>query len=94
MRVTADSLIVQDSEPISAEVDGEVVMLSERASAYFGLDHIGSEIWHLIKQPRRVGELCEALAQRYEVEPEILNRDMVAFLEQLLARNLIRIVEA
>ena len=54
MTVGPDSVVVQEDEPIAAEVDGEVVMLSERAGAYFGLDGIGSEIWKLIAQPRRV----------------------------------------
>jgi hypothetical protein len=84
---------VQESEPIAAEVDGEVVMLSERAGAYFGLDDIGSEIWHFLKEPRRVGDLCEVLAQRYDVDAETLNRDVVLFLDNLLARRLLRVVE-
>jgi hypothetical protein len=93
MKVCSDSVVVQESEPIAAEVDGEVVMLSERGGAYFGLDDIGSEIWHLLKEPRRVGDLCQVLAQRYDADAETLNRDVVSFLDQLLARGLLRVVE-
>ena len=93
MTVGPDSVIVQEDEPVAAEVDGEVVMLSERAGAYFGLDGIGSEIWRLIAEPRRVSELCGTLAQRYDVDAETLTRDVTAFLDALLARNLVRLVE-
>ena len=93
MTVGPDSIIVQEDEPVAAEVDGEVVMLSERAGAYFGLDGIGSEIWRLIEEPRRVSELCGPLAQRYEVDAETLSRDVTAFLDALLARNLVRLVQ-
>jgi len=93
MTVGPDSVIVQEDEPVAAEVDGEVVMLSERAGAYFGLDGIGSEIWRLIEEPRRVSELCGTLAQRYEVDAETLSRDVTAFLDALLARNLVRLVQ-
>ena len=93
MTVGPDSIIVQEDEPVAAEVDGEVVMLSERAGAYFGLDGIGSEIWRLIEEPRRVSELCGTLAQRYEVDAETLSRDVTAFLDALLARNLVRLVQ-
>ena len=89
-----DSVVVQESEPVAAEVDGEVVMLSERAGAYFGLDDIGSEIWRLIKEPRRVADVCDTLAQHYEIDADTLNRDVLSFLEQLLARNLVRLVHA
>ena len=93
MTVGPDSVIVQEDEPVAAEVDGEVVMLSERAGAYFGLDGIGSEIWRLIEEPRRVSELCGTLAQRYDVDAETLSRDVTAFLDALLARNLVRLVQ-
>jgi hypothetical protein len=93
MTVGPDSVIVQEDEPVAAEVDGEVVMLSERAGAYFGLDGIGSEIWRLIGEPRRVSELCGTLAQRYDVDAETLSRDVTAFLDALLARNLVRLVQ-
>jgi hypothetical protein len=93
MTVGPDSVIVQEDEPVAAEVDGEVVMLSERAGAYFGLDGIGSEIWRLIGEPRRVSELCGTLAQRYDVDAETLTRDVTAFLDELLARNLVRLVQ-
>ena len=76
MTVRPDSVIVQEDEPVAAEVDGEVVMLSERAGAYFGLDGIGSEIWRLIGEPRRVSDLCQSLAQRYDVDGETLTRDV------------------
>jgi Coenzyme PQQ synthesis protein D (PqqD) len=94
MTVGPDSVIVQEDELVAAEVDGEVVMLSERAGAYFGLDGVGSEIWRLIEEPRRVSELCGTLAQRYDVDAETLSRDVTAFLDALLARNLVRLVEA
>jgi hypothetical protein len=93
MTVGPDSVIVQEDEPVAAEVDGEVVMLSERAGAYFGLDGVGSEIWRLIEEPRRVSELCGTLAQRYDVDAETLSRDVTAFLDALLARNLVRLVQ-
>jgi hypothetical protein len=93
MTVDLDSVVVQEDEPIAAEVDGEVVMLSERAGAYFGLDGIGSEIWKLIAQPRRVSDLCQSLAQRYDADGETLTHDVTSFLDELLARRLVRLVD-
>jgi Coenzyme PQQ synthesis protein D (PqqD) len=93
MTVGPDSIVVQEDEPIAAEVDGEVVMLSERAGAYFGLDGIGSEIWKLIAQPQRVSDLCQSLAQHYDSDCETLTRDVIAFLDELLARRLVRLMD-
>jgi len=93
MTVRLDSVVVQEDEPIAAEVDGEVVMLSERAGAYFGLDGIGSEIWKLIAQPRRVSDICRFLAQHYDAAGETLTRDVTSFLDELLVRRLVRLVD-
>jgi hypothetical protein len=93
MTVSLDSVVVQEDEPIAAEVDGEIVMLSERAGAYFGLDGIGSEIWKLIAQPHRVSDLCQSLLQHYDVDEEALTRDITSFLDELLARRLVRLVD-
>src|SRR5690349_21053252 len=62
--VRPDSVIVRDSEPIFTTIDDEVVMLSPRAQAYFGLGMVGSEIWNAIEKPRRVDELCAAAGIR------------------------------
>jgi hypothetical protein len=90
--IAIDSVVVQDSEPIATTVDDEVVMLSVRAGAYFGLDGVGSEIWNLIHEPRRVGDICNSLSKTYNADENTVARDVVAFLESLLERGLVRVV--
>jgi hypothetical protein len=70
-----------------------VVLLSELAGTYFGLDDIGSEICKLIARPCRVSDLCQSLLQRYEIDEDTLTQDVTSFLDALLARRLGRLVE-
>jgi|HubBroStandDraft_4_1064222.scaffolds.fasta_scaffold1042072_1 hypothetical protein len=93
MSLTADSVVAQDSEPVVAHVDGDVVMLSEREGAYFGLNGMGTKIWELIVQPRRVGDICQSLSALYDVDDETLTREVTEFLQRLMARKLVRVVE-
>lgn len=93
MALQLDSIVVQDSEPIASKVDDEVVMLSIREGAYFGLGLIGSEIWALIASPRRVDELCADLLSKFEVDASTCEREVVAFLDTLVARGLVRVVD-
>src|SRR5262245_46229182 len=93
MAIGPDSVITQDKEPIAASVDDEVVMLSARAQAYFGLDKIGTEIWSMIERPCRVGEICARLVERYEIEPQTCETDVIEFLDELLGHGLIRLVD-
>ena len=88
MRVTIDSVLVQDKELAAADLDGRVVVLSVRAGAYFGFNGLGSEIWHMLSEPRRVGEIFDTLSQSHEVDATTLSRDVLPFLQTLIEQRL------
>jgi len=59
----ADSTIVSRSPSVlTAEIDGEVVMMSIEQGQYFGLDDIGSDIWKRIEPPCAFADLIEPLS--------------------------------
>jgi Coenzyme PQQ synthesis protein D (PqqD) len=91
--ISADAMLIRDSEAATATVNDEVFMLSIRAGAYFGFNAAGSEIWRLLAQPRRVGELYEALSNIFDADMESISRDTGPFLQALLDRRLVRIVD-
>jgi hypothetical protein len=87
-----DAVVVQDAEPVTAEVDGEIVMMSISEGAYFGLNGVGSEIWDLLHEPMSITNLCEKLAGEYDVDEETLSRTVTHFVQQMLERRLLRLV--
>ncbi len=91
--IPIDAVLVRDAEPVAATVDEEIFMLSQRAGAYFGLNPVGSEIWNLLSQPRRLGDLCATLSHIYDVDADTVLRDTSGFLEAMLARGLLRLVD-
>ena len=91
--IAPDMIVVRDDEPIAAQVDGEVVILSAKAEAYFGLGETGSAIWGMIATPRKVSDICTKLVEAYDVDPQTCERDTMAFLATLLEDRLIRIVD-
>ena len=88
MSVTIDSVLVQDKEIAAADLDGRVVVLSVRAGAYFGFSDVASEIWHMLSEPRKVGEIFDALSQSHEVDATTLSRDVLPFLQTLIEQRL------
>ena len=91
--IPIDAVFIRDSEPVATVVKEEVVMLSLRAGAYFGLNPVGSEIWNLLSKPRRFGEICGILSEIYDVDADTALRETGGFLEALLARGLVRRVD-
>ena len=68
MSVTIDSILVQDKEPTAADLDGGAVVLSVRAGAYFGFNQVASEIWTMLAEPCRVGQIFDSLSERHDVD--------------------------
>jgi hypothetical protein len=93
MSVTIDSVLMQDKDLVAADVDGCVVVLSKRAGAYFSLNGVASEIWHILSEPRRVDEIFSALSQSHDVDAAALSRDVLPFLQTLIDRQLARQID-
>jgi hypothetical protein len=91
--ISEDTILARDSEPIAASVGEEVFILSIRAGAYFGFNAVGSEIWKMLAQPRRVGELYAALAESFDVDLNTIAQETSVFLNALLEQGLIRSVD-
>jgi hypothetical protein len=93
LSVTIDSVLVQDKEPTAAELDGVVVVLSVRAGSYFGFNQVASEIWNMLAQPCRVGQIFDSLLERHDVDAETLARDVTPFLQTLVEDRLVRVID-
>jgi hypothetical protein len=87
--VSFQSVVVAAHDQASSHVAGETIVLGLRRSAYYGMDHVGARVWSLLQQPRPVAELHAAILDEYDIDPERCERDLVAFLDDLLAEGLI-----
>lgn len=90
--VDLNSRVARSEDVLTSEVDGEVVMMSVEHGTYSGLDGIGSEIWRLLDAPLRVSEICDEMMERYDVERDVCEKDLLAFLNDLASDETIRIV--
>jgi len=93
LTVTIDSVLVQDAEPTAADLDGGAVVLSLRAGCYFNFNTVATEIWTMLAAPCRVGSIFDRLADDHDVDADTLRRDVTPFLQTLLDRRLVRLVE-
>jgi hypothetical protein len=89
--LSMDTVVVRRSEPITREVDGELVMLDPRQSMYFALDSIGRRIWDLLEQPQQVDALCRMLGEEFDAPAETCRTDVLAFLAELADADLVSI---
>ncbi|MES2352930.1 MAG: lasso peptide biosynthesis PqqD family chaperone [Pseudomonadota bacterium] len=91
MNLKLTSIVSRSSDPVWANMDNEVVMMSVQQSRYFGLDDIGSRIWLLMSEPISVTELHKHLMEEYEVDNKTCETDLLSLLGSLADQNLIEV---
>ncbi|MGM1050395.1 MAG: lasso peptide biosynthesis PqqD family chaperone [Bacillota bacterium] len=91
--ITVDHLIVQSEGFLVSDMDGEKVMLSIENGKYYNLGLIGGRIWELASSPVTIAGMIEQLVTEYEIEPEVCEQQVQAFLKQLVAEGLVQVRE-
>jgi Coenzyme PQQ synthesis protein D (PqqD) len=85
--------LVAARDQVSAEVEGESVILNLADGVYYGLDGVGARVWELLRQPRTLEELCDAVTAEYEVDADMARHDLLELLGELSARRLVEPAE-
>ena len=73
------------------EVDGEMVLLDMESENYFGLDEVGTAIWQAMQEHGNLQEIFDALLEQYDVEAEVLEKDLSEFVDQLVKSGLVEV---
>jgi coenzyme PQQ synthesis protein D (PqqD) len=73
------------------DLDGEAVLLDLKTGVYFGLDPIGTRIWLLLHERRRLAEVRDVLVGEYDVTAEVLGDDLLRFVGELAAEGLLEL---
>jgi Coenzyme PQQ synthesis protein D (PqqD) len=85
--IAGSTILSRSASVLTAEVDGEIVMMSIEHSRYYALNETGGDIWRRIDPPCSFDELVDALASEYAVERATIAADVRALLEGMLARG-------
>ena len=84
-------MVVVSQDQVSCDLSGESAILNLKAGVYYGLNEVGTKVWKLIQEPKRVSELWDAILEEYEVEPRRCETDIMALLQDLLDNGLIEV---
>jgi hypothetical protein len=94
MPLSPDSRVVVSDQQVFTTLGSEAVILGMRDGVYYGLDAVGARTWTLLATPRRVSELVDTIVEEFDVERERCAADLLALLDDLLARDLVREIPA
>jgi hypothetical protein len=80
-----------NEDVVFRDLEGELVLLNLKTGVYFGIDPIGTRIWHLMQEHRSLREIRDALLEEYEVTKRQCEDDLLRFVGLLREKDLIEV---
>jgi hypothetical protein len=74
---------------VARDLAGEAVLLHLGTGTYFGLNAVGTRIWHLLAEHQSTEAVLPLLLQEFDTDELQLRRDLDALVAQLLAKQLL-----
>lgn len=90
-RFAADVVVGWHPEQVTAEIDGEVVVMALAQGKYVGFNDIASAVWRHLAAPMTVAALCDVLVRDFDGDPEAIRSDVVDLLARLDELGLIAV---
>jgi hypothetical protein len=84
-RLGLSSRVAAARDRISCDPGGEVAILYRGSGIYYVLDAAGARIWALLREPRTVVDVRDALLAEYDVTAPRLEADLLRLLTRLAA---------
>jgi hypothetical protein len=92
--VSFDQRISVPADVLVQELEGESVLLNLKSECYFGLDEVGTRMWAVLSNSASIQQAYEALLAEYDVEPDVLRRDLLNLIDKLIEHGLVEIGNA
>ena len=86
-----DSIAVVSGELVSANLDGEVVILGFKSGSYYSLDQVGAFVWDLLQKPQKVSAIRDSILHEYDIDIQQCEQDLFNLLNDLADKGLIEI---
>lgn len=94
---TSDSDVLCDDDRLAKADDsawrtleGRAVVLSGHDGMLRMLEEVGTRLWELLDGNRTVKEIIGILLEEYDVEAEVLEKDVLEFFSELKAKGMIK----
>ena len=86
----SDRVRVPDDVLIS-NLQEESVILNLDSDRYYGLDDVGTRFLSVLNTAHSIEAAYEKLIQEYDVDEEVLRKDLLTLVENLVAQGIVQI---
>jgi len=91
MGLSPQTKICRNDSILTADIDGEIVLMDAEQGLYFGLNASGSEIWRRLADRPDLAALTDQLCQHFQGDPAIITQETQLLIENLLSHGLVAV---
>ena len=91
--LSLQTTVIVSSQQVSCPLGDESAILNLKNSVYYGMNPVGATVWNLLKEPKTVAEIRDAIVEEYEVREERCEQDLLVLLEEMRREGLIEVQE-
>ncbi|TXI92895.1 MAG: PqqD family protein [Neisseriales bacterium] len=81
-----------DKDVTETEFEGKIVLLHIENGEYYNFNETGSDLWNWLVEVKTLEQLLTLITEKYSVTVEECRQDIITWLNEALARKLIKIV--
>ena len=89
--LSLQTTVIVSSQQISCPLGDEAAILNMKNSVYYGMNPVGATVWNLLKQPKTIAEIRDAIIEEYDVEEKRCEQDLLTLLEEMRSEGLIEV---
>jgi hypothetical protein len=93
MDLTMDTKLTVPEDILVQDMQGESVLLNLDNSYYYGLDKMGTRMWHTLSGSESIQKAYDDLLARYDVEAGVLRRDLFELVQKLMDNGLLKVAD-
>jgi hypothetical protein len=71
------------------EIEGQILLIRPDDQFLYTLNGSGKRIWQELQKEQRLGEIVATLARHYNIDQQTAAADVVAFMGDLLAKQIV-----
>lgn len=84
---------IDEENLIEAPLEDKLYMLDLEQSKYLYFNEVATAIWQKLRTPIEISDLCRTLQSEYDVPSEQCATEVLAFIEELCIKGIVRIVD-
>lgn len=89
--INLQSIVQQSEKVLGTDLEDEILILHVGSGKYLNMDDVGADIWRMIKRPQRVEAIIDHLISEYDVDRDVCETEVLSYLNDLAADDLLTI---